>query len=371
MPIPLFRPAMGAAEASAIARVLRSKKLSRGKEVEQFEQDFAAYTKKRYAIAVNSGTSALHLLVRAMGWKKGDEVITTPFSFIASSNALLFEGVTPVFVDIDPNTLNIDVKKIEEKITTKTKGILLVHLFGLPVQKRAIQTLIKKYSLTVIEDACEAVGRPSGTFPVAQIGAGTAYGFHENKPLTSAGEGGMIVTDDPMLAKHCRALRDQGRASGPRWLEEVILGFNFRLTEMQAAFGAVQLKRMDTLLAQRRRIADRYAARLAHIPGISLPTSKGPYERSWFIYYIICSTPELRTAIQEALFASEIMTSTNYFPPIHHFPMYRRWYRRRSFPVTERTSQTLLALPCFPELSLKEVDQVVAVIKKTINQYEF
>ncbi|MBP7133909.1 DegT/DnrJ/EryC1/StrS family aminotransferase [Patescibacteria group bacterium] len=370
MPIPLFRPAIGAAEASAIARVLRSKKLSRGKEVEQFEQDFAAYTKKRYAIAVNSGTSALHLLVRAIGWKKGDEVITTPFSFIASANALLFEGVTPVFVDIDPETLNIDVKKIEEKITPKTKGILLVHILGLPVQKQAIQALIKKHHLTVIEDACEAVGRPSSTFPVAQIGAGSAYGFHENKPLTSAGEGGMIVTDDPLLAKQCRALRDQGRATGPRWLEEVILGFNFRLTELQAAFGAVQLKRMDTLLAQRRRIAERYTKQLANVPGISLPANKGPYERSWFIYYIICTTPALRTAIQEALQASEITTSTNYFPPIHRFPMYRRWNKKKTFPITEQTSQTLLALPCFPELSLKEVDQVASVIKKTINQYE-
>lgn len=242
MNIPLYKPYVSNREIGAVLRVLKSKKLSRGQEVENFEREFAIYTNKKYAIAVNSGTSGLHLLVRAMGWKNGDEVITTPFSYIASSNALLFENVKPVFVDIDINTLNIDPKKIEEKINNKTIGMLLVDILGLPVDEDKLLKIKNKYKLQVIEDSCEALGRPDDDFTVGNLADATVYGFHENKQLTTAGEGGMIVTDNVEITQKCMAMRDQGRSLKKDWINNVILGFNFRMTEIQSAFGREQLK---------------------------------------------------------------------------------------------------------------------------------
>ena len=176
--IPLYKPNIEKKEIKAVLRVLRSGKLSRGKEIDKFEKEFAIYTKQKYAVAVNSGTSGLHLAARSIGWKKGDEVITTPFSYIASANVLLFEGVKPIFVDIDPLTLNIDANKIEEKITANTKGILLVHTLGLPIELDRVSELKRKYKLRIVEDVCEAIGRPTNTFNVTKLGDISVFGFH-------------------------------------------------------------------------------------------------------------------------------------------------------------------------------------------------
>jgi len=367
MAVPLYKPRIGYGEKSAISRVLSSGKLSRGKEVEAFEKHFAKFVGKKYAIAVNSGTSGLHLLVRCLGWKKGDEIITTPFSYIASSNVILLEGATPIFVDIDPKTLNIDPEKIEGEITNKTKGMLLVHALGLPVDYEKIKRIKEKYHIQVIEDACEAVGKPSDKFIVSKLGVATVYGFHENKQITSAGEGGMIVTDDFALAQKCRSMRDQGRSLERDWMKMVILGFNFRMTEIQAAFGDVQLRDAETLLRERDSVARKYSSLLRGIDGLILPTETVNCHRSWFVYFVMARNRIVRDRIQKALQKSGIASSSNYFPPIYRFPAYKR-FRREKFPNTERASKTLLALPIFYGMTDKEIHRVVSVIKHALSR---
>jgi len=364
MRIPLYKPYISNNEVSAVSRVFKSGKLSRGVEIELFEKEFANYVGKKYAIAVNSGTSGLHILVRTLGWKKGDEVITTPFSYVASANALLFEGVTPIFVDIDSQTLNIDANKIEEKITSKTKGMLLVHILGLPVNYQEIKQLKDKYNLQVIEDACEAIGKPNDNFTVAKLGEATVYGFHENKQLTTGGEGGMIVTDDPIIAQKCLAIRDQGRSLKKDWMKYVILGFNFRMTEMQAAFGREQLKIIDKMLTRREEIAQEYSNLLNNVRGIATPDQMTKDKRSWFVYFILLENNEARDRVYKALLGNGIASSTNYFPPIYNFPMYADY--GKGCEITDKIFERILALPMFYEMTNDEVEQVSKIIKDVL-----
>lgn len=363
--IPLYKPYVGKKEVDAILRVLKSGKLTRGKEVEDFERDFAIYTKQKYAIAVNSGTSGLHLAVRAMGWKAGDEVITTPFSFIASSNSLLFEGIKPVFVDIDPKTLNIDVNKIEEKITKKTKGILLVHIFGLPVDGSVIKKLKKKYNLGIIEDACEIIGRPDDIWNETRVGDISVYSFHENKQLTTGGEGGMITTNDAELAKKCRSMREHGKSTEKNWIENVILGYNYRMTEIQAAFGGAQLKSLDDILKKGEETARKYSSLLNGTDKVLTPHNLSNSKRSWFTYFILFKNPADRETVHKTLFESNIGSSTNYFPPIHKFPAHKK-HGKGEYPHTESISQRLLALPLFYEISEEQIAKVASTIKKIL-----
>jgi perosamine synthetase len=364
MKIPLYKPYISKNEIGAVLRVLKSKKLSRGQEVEGFEREFAKYTNKKYAVAVNSGTSGLHLLVRAMGWNSGDEVITTPFSYIASSNALLFENAKPVFVDIDINTLNIDPEKIEEKINNKTRGMLLVDILGLPVDKDKLLKIKNKYKLQVIEDSCEALGRPDDDFTVGNLADATVYGFHENKQLTTAGEGGMIVTDNVEIAQKCLAMRDQGRSLKKDWINNVILGFNFRMTEIQSAFGREQLKNMDKILKKRELIAKRYSEGFKGMDKLSIPNQISFNRRSWFLYFLIFKTSQIRDMVYESLLANNISSSKNYFPPIYDFPMYSG--HKKDCRNTEIISKTLLALPMFYEMNYSQVEKIVKIVKKTL-----
>lgn len=349
---------------SAISRVFKSGKLSRGIEIELFEKEFASYVGKKYAIAVNSGTSGLHILVRTLGWKKGDEVITTPFSYVASANALLSEGVTPIFVDIDSQTLNIDANKIEEKITPKTKGVLLVHIFGLPVNYQKVKQLKDKYNLQVVEDACEAIGKPEDNFIVAKLGEATVYGFHENKQLTTGGEGGMIVTDDLIVAQKCWSMRDHGRSLEKDWIRYVTLGFNFRMTEMQAAFGREQLKTIDKMLMRREEIAQKYSNLLNNVGGVVTPDQMTRDKRSWFVYFIILENKEIRDKVYKALSDNGIASSTNYFPPIYNFPMYADC--DKGCEVADKISERILALPMFYEMTNDEIEQVSRTIKDAL-----
>ncbi|MEK7172389.1 MAG: DegT/DnrJ/EryC1/StrS family aminotransferase [Patescibacteria group bacterium] len=362
MTIPFYKPHISKEEEDAVSRVLRTSVLSRGEETEKFEKEFAKYTKKKYAIAVNSGTSGLHLLVRIMGWKKGDEIITTPFSYIASSNVLLFENVTPVFVDIDSKTLNINPLKIEEKITLRTKGILLVHILGLPAEYEAIKKIKDKYNLRIIEDACETIGRPNNNFLVTKLGEATVYGFHENKQLTSGGEGGMIVTDDSIIAQKCWSMRNQGRSTQKDWIKHVILGFNFRMTEIQAAFGRSQLRKMDKILKRREEISNIYSSLLKDINQLAIPYHSKRNKRSWFFFFITLLNSKDRDRVCKILTEQKIGFSTNFFPPIYTFPMYAK-YAQGNFPNTELISKTLLALPTFYDMKDKEVKMVVATIR--------
>lgn len=367
MNIPLYKPYIGSKEKEAISRVLKMRKLTRGTEVEDFEREFAAYVGAKYAIAVNSGTSGLHILVRTMGWGKGDEIITTPFSYIASSNALLYEGVTPVFVDIDSHTLNIDPDKIEEKITSKTKGILLVHVLGLPANYRKILMLKKKYGLQIIEDACESLGKPSKDFTVTKLGEATVYSFHENKPLTTAGEGGMIVTNNLSIVQACWAMRDQGRSLKKNWIDNVTLGFNFRMTELQAAFGREQLTILDKMLAKREKIAGKYSFLLRDVKELITPDTMIPAKRSWFTYFVLFKTPKDRLNVYNALCRAGVISSTNYFPPIYKFPMYRDSNHKKC-KNTEEVSERLLALPMFYEMKDEEIEYVAKIIKQSLKQ---
>jgi perosamine synthetase len=365
MKIPLYKPHIDAEEHGAVSRVLISKKLSRGEETASFEKEFAVFVGKKYGIALNSGTSALHVMVKALGWKDGDEVITTPYSYIASSNCLLFEKASPVFVDIDPLTLNIDPAKIEEKITKRTKGILLVHALGLPADVRAIEAIASKHNLEILEDACEAIGRPSGDFPIGKIGKGTAYSFHENKPMTTAGEGGMIATDDPGFARRCSSIRDQGRSFENDWISHVELGYNFRMNEVQAAFGREQLKKLDSMIARRKQIADLYSNHFHRLTGISTPYGLDSSMRSWFLYFVMFDDPAVRTKVVLALSAASIGSNTNYFPPIYHFPMYKG--HEVLCEHAERAYQRLLALPMFFDMTDKDVETVAITVRDALS----
>lgn len=366
MNIPLYKPYISNKQKIATLRVFKAGKLARGPEVEKFEKEFATYIGTKYAIAVNSGTSALHVLVRAIGWKKGDEVITTPFSYIASANALLYENVTPIFVDIDSHTLNIDPDKIEEKITPKTKGILLVHVLGLPANYKKIQLLKEKYGLQIIEDACESLGKPAKNFMITKLGEATVYSFHENKPLTTAGEGGMIVTNNPKIAQMCRAMRDQGRSLKKNWMNNVTLGFNFRMTELQAAFGREQLAIIDKMLKRREMIAERYSLILRDVKGLVTPHAMISDKRSWFTYFVLFKKSKNRNDVYNDLRAAGVTSSTNYFPPIYKFPMHRN--SNTKCENTERISKRLLALPMFYEMKDKEIEYITGVIKRTLKQ---
>lgn len=353
-------------EIKAVLRVLKSGRLSRGKEIDKFEKEFAIYTKQQYAIAVNSGTSGLHLAVRSMGWKNGDEVITTPFSYIASANVLLFEGIKPIFVDINPLTLNIDVNKIEEKITVNTKGILLVHVLGLPIDLDKINELKRKYKLQIIEDACEAIGRPTDVFNVTKMGDISVFGFHENKQLTTGGEGGMIATNDHFLARKCRSMRDQGRSLKKNWINDVILGFNFRMTEMQAAFGRAQLKVLDKILERRSKIAQKYSHFLKGIDEIITPDTLNRDKRSWFAYFILFKKISDRNLVHKSLSKAGICSSINYFPPIYKFPMYVNC-RKGDYQNTEDISKRILTLPTYYQMTDKNVKYIADKIKIILN----
>lgn len=367
MNIPLYKVCIDRKQKGAVARVLKTGKLTRGHEVEKFEEEFAAYVGTKYAVALNSGTSGLQVLVRAMGWKKGDEIITTPFSYIASANALLYEDITSVFVDIDPNTLNIDPDKIEEKITGKTKGMLLAHVLGLPVYYQKIRLFKEKYGLQIIEDACESLGKPGHDFKVTKLGEATVYSFHENKPLTTSGEGGMIVTNDRILAQVCRAMRDQGRSLKKDWIKNVILGFNFRMTEIQAAVGREQLAILDAVLEKREKIARKYTLLLKDVLGLVTPYTASSVKRSWFTYFVLFEEPEDRDRVHDALRVSGIASSVTYFPPIYEFPMYKDFGSERC-PHTEQVSKTLLALPMFLGLKDKEIELIADVIRRTLRK---
>lgn len=362
MNIPLYKTDVTDNEIQAVNKVLLSGKLSRGKEVENFESEFAKYVGKKYAVAVNSGTSGLHLSVRALGWKKGDEVITTPFSYIASANSLLFESITPIFVDIDPNTFNLDFRKIEEKITPNTKGLLLVHVFGLPIDYKEIEKIKNKYNLEIIEDSCEAVGKSDENFAVSKIGELSVYGFYENKQMTAGGEGGMIVTDNQELADLCRSMRDQGRSNKKDWIKNVILGFNFRMTEIQAAFGIQQLKRLDSILNKREQMAEKYSKHLENIEYLKTPHNLVPAKkRSWFVYFILLKDISYRDLLHAELGKMGIETSTNYFTPITNFPPYS--FCDDYFPITEDVSKRLLVLPLFNDMTDEQIIYITDAIK--------
>jgi len=367
MRIPLSAPDITESEINAVVEVLRSPRLSLGPKLEEFERDVAEYAGAKHAVAVNSGTSGLHLCVRAIGLKDGDEVITTPFSFIASANVLLYENAVPVFVDINPLTLNIDANKIEAAITAKTKAIMVVHVFGRPSPMREILEIANRYNLKIIEDACEAIGAESENRKVGNLGDCGVFAFYPNKQITT-GEGGIIVTDDDKLAECAKILRNQGRDTKSEWFEHTQLGYNYRLSDINCALGIAQLKRIENILHQRESAARKYNERLAanrHLITPEIDIANGKI--SWFVYVVGLSENFTRT--QRDSIVSQMNRAGigcgRYFAPIHLQPLYveKFGYQTGDFPNAERAAERVVALPFFNRITDAQVDEVCGMLE--------
>jgi perosamine synthetase len=358
MQVPLSRPDITDREIELVNEVLRTPYLSMGPMLLRFEGAFARFVGSRHAVAVSSGTAGLG---------PGDEVITSPFSFVASANCLLYEGATPVFVDIDPETFNMDAERIEAAITPRTKGILAVHIFGQPCDMDRIMEVARRHNLLVLEDACEAVGaefrgRKAGTF-----GRAAVFAFYPNKQMTT-GEGGTVVTDDPEWAQMLRSLRNQGRPEGDQWLEHDILGYNYRLPELSCALGVAQVERLEELLEKRERVAGRYREALAAVPGVEiLAVSAQTSRMSWFVYPVRLPADVERARVMEELGRRGVPTRP-YFSTIHlqRYVRERFGYREGSFPIAEEAARRLVALPFYGNMPTEEIDYVCYTLQDVL-----
>jgi len=371
--IPLSSPDITHKEVEIISQVLSTPYLSIGPRVKEFEKKMAEYVGVKYAVAVNSGTSGLHLCVRSLDIKDGDEVITTPFSFIASANCMLFERAKPVFVDIDENTLCIDVNKIEEKITKKTKAILPVHIFGHPCEMDKIMEIAQKHNLAVIEDACESLGSEYKNKKTGSFGNAAVFAFYPNKQITT-GEGGIVITNDEKTAKLCQSMRNQGRDEGDSWLSHSRLGYNYRMTEVSAALGVTQMERIKEILGKREAVAQAYNKKLADIGGIKIPFVEKNVKMSWFVYVVRLDerfSRKDRDKITQKLKEMGI-SARDYFPPIHLEPFYVEMfgYKTGDFPVTEKVSESTIALPFYNNLTEKEIDYIANSLRQIIQSLD-
>ncbi len=372
MNIPLSSPDITEDEIASVTAVLRTSQLSLGPKLVEFERAIADYVGLPFAIAVNSGTSGLHLCVRALGIEEGDEVIVPSFTFIAAANAVVYERATPVFVDIDPITMNLDPEKIESAITPRTRAIMVVHTFGRPAPMRDIIRIAKKHGLLIIEDACEAVGAKYQGQKAGTFGNAGVFAFYPNKQITT-GEGGMIVTHDERIAVRVRSLRNQGRGASGEWFEHEELGYNYRLSEMSCAIGIVQLKRLETILERRATIARIYEQKLAGLPGLILPSTVNVGERvSWFVYVVRLSDSFTRQDRDEivAELHNRGIGCGRYFAPIHLQSFYRKsfGYEPGSLPNTERVAARTLALPFFNRITEAQIDKVCHALTELIEQ---
>ncbi|MFP4354132.1 MAG: DegT/DnrJ/EryC1/StrS family aminotransferase [Phycisphaerae bacterium] len=366
--IPLARPDIGPAEIQAVEQVLRSGRLSIGPKLKAFERAVADRAGRKHGIGVNSGTSGLHLCVRGLGIGPGDEVITTPFSFIATANCILYENAKPVFVDIDPDSYNMDPDRIEQAITPDTKAILPVEVFGNTAHFDRYAEIAQKHGLKLIEDCCEAMGASLDGRAAGSFGDCGVFAFYPNKQITS-GEGGIVVTDDDSFARLLRDLRSQGKSDRNACQYEHI-GFNYRMTEFSAALGEQQMHRLDQILQDRRQVAEWYNDALADIDEIRLPPRANPQGASWFVYVIRLAdnlTAEDRTHVLQHLH-DENIGSELYFVPIHVQPYITRafGYKRGDFPLTEALSARTIALPFFTSMTRQQIDRVADALKQAI-----
>jgi perosamine synthetase len=375
--IPLSKPDVSQREEQLVIEALRSGRLSIGPMVERFEQLVAQRVGCQHAVAVNSGTSGLHLALLALGIGPGDEVITTPFSFVASANCILFVGAKPVFVDIDPRSLNMDPSALEAAIGPRTKAVLAVETFGNPAHMDTYARICARHEIPLIEDCCEALGVQHRGRRAGSFGRVGVFGFYPNKQITT-GEGGMIVTDDARLADSCRSLRNQGRpvaqvghAAGS-WLAHERLGYNFRLSEISAAVGVGQMERFDEIVARRREVATLYMQRLMGASQLVLPTVEPETEQSWFVFVIRLVTGYTdveRDRIVQGLRNHDVGAAP-YFPCIHLQPFYRErfGFKPGQFPIAESVSQRTIAIPFYGGLSRREVDLVAQTLEVMISR---
>jgi perosamine synthetase len=367
MSIPLSSQWIDASDESAVVGALKGNHLSLGPRLPEFEEGLARVAGVAHGVAVNSGTSALHLIVRSLGLSEGDEVITTPFSFIASANCLLFERVRPVFVDIRPDSYNIDPAQIAPAITERTKAILAVDAFGQPAELDAIDGIAHQHGLQVIEDSCEALGSEWKGRRCGNWGAAGAFAFYPNKQITT-GEGGCVVTQSDDIAALCRSMRNQGRGVSGEWLEHERLGYNYRISDISCALGTSQLKRLDKIIELRRQAADHYSALLKDVPDVVIPTVLPDVTRmSWFVY-VIRLADHLTQVDRDWLvtwLTDHGIQSRPYFTPIHLQPFYVQefGYKPGAFPVTEYVAARTLALPFFTMITPEQQREVVMCLK--------
>ena len=367
MKINLSGPDITQKEIDAAAEVIKSGVLSIGPKLREFEEKFKELLGVKHAIGVNSGTSGLHLLLKSIGIDEGDEVITTPFSFIASTNCILFQRAKPVFVDIDPLTLNINADKIEEAITPRTKAILPVDVFGQPVNMVKIKKIGGKYGLRIIEDSCEAIGSEYLGIKTGTVGDGSVFAFYPNKQITTA-EGGIIVTNDDDIANMCRSMRNQGRGEECFTLNHERLGYNYRLSEIHAAIGVVQMERLSEIIKKRQKVADMYNERLKDVAGITIPYIHPEVTNmSWFVYVIQADKGIDRDKVMNYLRENGIGTR-QYFPPIHMQPYIKAMYgfKEDDFPISYDIGNRSMALPFYNNIKEEEVDYVVEKLKEAI-----
>jgi len=363
MRIPLSAPDVHEEEIQAVAAVLRTPQLSLGPKLLEFEHAIARYVGVEHAVGLSSGTAGLHLCVRALGLGAGDEVIVPSFAFVAVANVLLYENAIPVFVDIEPETLNLDPSRIEAAITPRTKAIFVVHTFGCPADLQPILEIARRHHLLLIEDACEAIGAEYDGQKVGGRGDVGVFAFYPNKQITT-GEGGVLVTDNPRIASRVRTLRNQGRTESDNWFQHSDLGYNYRLGEMSCALGISQLKRIEAILARREEIAKQYHERLKDHENLRLPALAIPGRRiSWFVYVARLCGPN--PSVQRDWILKEMrrrgIGCGRYFAPIHLQPAYQSApVRRMDLPVTESEAPRSLALPLFNRLQEQQIDEVCA-----------
>lgn len=368
MKVPLSQPDITEAEIEAVVSVLRSSRLSIGPKQEEFEQQMAVYIGVPHAIAVSSGTAGLHLCIRALGISKGDEVIVPSFTFIAAANAIRYEGAVPVFIDIEPETLNLDPSRLEEAITPKTRAILVVHTFGCPADMDAILDIGRRHHLLVIEDACEAIGAEYKGRKVGSFGDAAVFAFYPNKQITT-GEGGIVVTPHEQVARSIRALRNQGRYESDDWFQHDTLGYNYRLSEISCALGCVQLQRIESILARREAVAQKYDEILRSRKELTVPPIALHHKRiSWFVYVIrlAANFGQLQRDAVVQFLATKGISCGRYFAPIHKQPAYRHYKVRHPLPATESISRRTIALPFFNGLADPDIEQVCTSLMRSV-----
>jgi len=375
--LPYGRQSIDESDIQAVVDVLRSDWLTTGPKVAEFEEAFASWVGAKYAVSFSSGTAALHGAAFAAGLKPGDEAITSPMTFAATANCVLYQGATPVFADVSPDTLNLDPEECAHRITARTRAIVPVDHAGHPAELALFMALAEKHGLVVIEDACHALGAEYRGRRVGSICQMSVFSFHPVKHLTT-GEGGMVTTDNSVFAETLRRFRNHGISSDARqrqqdgeWFYEMVsLGFNYRLTDIACALGIQQLERLESNLARRRAIADQYTSAFVEMPGVIVPNVRDDVNPAWHLYPIRLELEHLRTGRREifrALRAENIGVNVHYIP-VHLHPYYRDrfGYKQGAYPVAEDAYERLLSLPMFHGMSDQDVRDVIRAVNKVM-----
>ncbi|NJE26418.1 DegT/DnrJ/EryC1/StrS family aminotransferase [Thermococcus sp. MV5] len=361
--IPIAKPLIGEEEINAVVEVLKSGMLAHGKEVEAFEREFADYLGAKYGIAVTNGTAALDVALKAIKIGPGDEVITTPFTFIASANSILFQGAKPVFADIDPKTYNLDPNEVLEKITDKTKAIVVVHLYGQPADMKAFKEIAEDYKLYLIEDCAQAHGAEFEGQKVGTFGDIAAFSFYPTKNMTT-GEGGMIITNDEELARRAELIRNHGQTK--KYLHEE-LGYNLRMTNIAAAIGRAQLKKLDEWNEQRIENAKLLSDGISKIDGLTPPYTD-PRVKHVFHQYVIRveeGFPLSREELMAKLREKGIGSAVHYPIPVHHQPFYQKLgYPKDICPNAIEAAKRVLSLPVHPAVSEEDIDYIIKTLEE-------